>query len=296
MDRQTLASLCVASLLGVLIGITSVTAAAQTESDEQARAAFRLGRAHYDNGDFIKAAEQFEKSYRISKKPELLYNIYVSYRDANMSRQAAEALRGYLTDANDIPNRGQLKARLETLERAIRQEDARAASQPVPVTAPPPSQPGVPAQEPSRAEPQRSAQAAAEPTAEVQAERPTETAPEPEAESRPFTPFILMGVGGAMVISSIVTGVVATLASAKLEKECPSKKNCDPDLKSTKSRGQAMAVTTDILLFGGLVTAGVGVALLFLQNSWDSEPVYEPAPVALGCAPSGCYGSVRLAF
>lgn len=286
MNRRTLTSLCVASLLGVLISVATATVAAQSEADERARAAFRLGRAHYDNGDFVNAAEQFEKAYRISKKPELLYNIYVSYRDANMPRQAADALRGYLKDADDIPNRGQLKSRLEALDRTVRQEDETTASQPTPTVAPPPSQPAVPAaQEPP-------SQTAAEPVSEAGTEQTAETAPQPESESRSLTPFVLMGVGGAMVVGSIITGIVASLDRGKLEKECPSKENCDPDLKSTKSRGQAMAVTTDILLFGGIATAGVGVALFFLQNPSESES----APVALGCGPSGCYGSVRVAF
>jgi hypothetical protein len=281
-----------------MVTVNAATAEAQTEMEEQARAAFRLGRAHYDNGDFLKAAEQFEKAYRLSKKPELLYNIYVAYRDANMTRQAAEALRGYLTDANDIPNRGQLKSRLESLERAIAEEEQKNAAQPVPSAAPAPGTQTVAERQPAQGKPQSSVQTAApsEPVAESQPQQPSETPMDAGGKGRPLTPFILMGVGGALVIGSIITGVMASSASSELKDKCPSKENCDPELKSTKSRGQALAVTTDIMLFGGIATAGVGVVLFFLQSPSESEPSGEPAPVALGCGPSGCYGSVRVAF
>jgi tetratricopeptide (TPR) repeat protein len=280
-------------ILGLFLCFCTAPAIAQNSDDEeQARAAFRLGRAYYDNGDFIKAGEQFDKAYRLSKKPELLYNVYVAYRDADMKREAATALRGYLADAKDIPNRGQLKARLETLERSIREEREKAETSPeaVPIKSaganPPLAQPSQPPE-----------------TVPVGASTPTATPAEPaqgpasSGAKRSLTPFILMGVGGALVLGSVITGIMASSASSELDDKCPSKEKCDPDLESTKSRGITLALTTDVLLFAGIATAGVGAVLFFLQgSSEDSKPDQQSSPVALGCGPRGCYGSVSLAF
>ncbi|HKP60338.1 MAG TPA: tetratricopeptide repeat protein, partial [Polyangiales bacterium] len=114
-------------LLGLLLfGLTLSTAEVRAEeggtaaeNEERARAHFRLGRAHYDNGDFAQAAVEFEEAYRISQRAALLYNIYLAYRDANDTRNAAESLRKYLALEKNIENRGQLEARLASLDRAL---------------------------------------------------------------------------------------------------------------------------------------------------------------------------------
>lgn len=199
------------------------SAFAQSDAEEQARAAFRLGRAYYDNGDFVKAAEEFEKAYRISKKPELLYNVYLAYRDANMSREAAKALRGYLSEVNDIPNRAQLKSRLEALERSIKEEEQQGPA-PQPTTQPQPAAPVTPPpEEAAKPEPAPEAQPPAQPApgAQPETQQPAPAAKKPEAKSGgSITPFILMGVGGAMIVGSIVTGIMASSDQSKLKKEC----------------------------------------------------------------------------
>src|SRR5262245_12340695 len=102
-------------------------AAAPTTSETQAREAFERGRIHYDNGDFPRAAAAFEEAYRLSGRDGLLYNLYLSYRDANNQDKAAEALRAYLTKVEVIENRPQLEARLKALDEGIAQRKAQEA-------------------------------------------------------------------------------------------------------------------------------------------------------------------------
>ncbi|HKU44545.1 MAG TPA: tetratricopeptide repeat protein, partial [Polyangiales bacterium] len=131
------------SLCLVLFGLTSGAEplAAQdggvaAANEEAARAHFRLGRAHYDNGNFAQAAVEFEEAYRISQRAALLYNIYLAYRDANDTKNAAEALRKYLALEKNIENRGQLESRLAALDRSlVENPQPSAAAAPAPTQA-----------------------------------------------------------------------------------------------------------------------------------------------------------------
>jgi tetratricopeptide (TPR) repeat protein len=71
--------------------------AARTMSaiDAEAREHFQLGRSFYEQGSFQQAAEEFEIAYRLSARPQLLYNVYVARRDAGNQPMAIDALRGY---------------------------------------------------------------------------------------------------------------------------------------------------------------------------------------------------------
>src|ERR1700712_5200677 len=82
--------------------------------DEEARERFELGRTFYDAGRFQQAAEEFGEAYKLSGRPQLLYNLYVANRDAANWQLAIEALRGYLDKVPDAPDRINLRARLES--------------------------------------------------------------------------------------------------------------------------------------------------------------------------------------
>ena len=91
----------------------SPPADAAAGSDDDARMHFRLGRAYYDSGRFHDAAREFQMAYDESQRPALRYNLYVSHRDAGNLRASVQALRSYLSEADNIENRAQLAARLE---------------------------------------------------------------------------------------------------------------------------------------------------------------------------------------
>jgi hypothetical protein len=64
-------------------------------SDQQARVHFRAGRGLYDAGRFEQAAQEFEQAYQLSQRPELLFNAYVAFRDANDLGGAVRSLGAY---------------------------------------------------------------------------------------------------------------------------------------------------------------------------------------------------------
>ena len=272
------------------------------EDEEKARAHFRLGRAYYDNGDFAKAAVEFESAYKISQRAALLYNIYLAYRDASDTRHAADALRKYLELEKKIENRGQLESRLAALDRSLAEEAATQTAQPV-ASAPKPT--------PAPAAQATAAQATTEVTAppvESDESAPAEAtqASEPSgARPLPILPIALMGTGGAMVIGSVITGVITLGKKSELSDardQCEMANNCQSlsperaaELESIQSSGKTLAVVTDVLLFGGLAVAGTGAVLFFLQSG--SQEQAPPATTAsLACAPGACLGSLRTRF
>jgi tetratricopeptide (TPR) repeat protein len=237
---------------------------APTKTEEKAaREAFERGRVYYDGGEFDQAAGAFEEAYRLSRRDALLYNLYLAYRDANQQQQAADALRNYLAKVPNIENRGQLEARLHALdqglarEREEREREQRLAATPVPapvVIAPAPAAP--------------------------------EPAPvTPTGHSKKFWAGVgLGGAGAAMMLASIATGVMAKGKQSDLEEMCPNRQ-CEPGLKSTADSGETLAMTTDVLLFGGLAVAAAGAVLvvLDLRSGRDRKLAVDGDCTRFGC-------------
>jgi tetratricopeptide (TPR) repeat protein len=295
-------------LLGLVLGLAQIptitraqVAPSAATMEEQARAHFRLGRAHYDNGNFAQAGAEFEDAYRISQRAALLYNIYLAYRDANDTHKAADALRKYLQLEKDIENRGQLESRLAALDRALAneaQQPAAATPTPAPLTPAPltPAQPLAPMPEAVASAPESTAAPDAA-TAESG----------PRSSAFPVVPVILMGAGGAMVVTSIVTGLMAVSKHGEWEdarKACVRDDSCTSlaparvsELNDVKSSGQALATVTDILLFGGLAVAGTGVVLLLLDSGGSGESAPPSATTAgFACVPGACQAGLRASF
>jgi tetratricopeptide (TPR) repeat protein len=222
-------------------------------SEDEARAHFLLGRSFHDRGEFAKAAAEFEQAYAASGRAALLYNLFVAYRDANDAKRAADALRRYLDLEKNVENRPQLEAKLEAMEAALAAQLIEEAANPQPTAA------------------QAEAQETSEPTEpEPVAAADVEPMEEPHESAFPIGPVIVIGVGGAMMLGSIATGLMASSAQGELEDMCPTRMNCGSDLEDTQSKGETMALVTDILLFGGVAVAAGGAAW-WLFGSSDSE-------------------------
>ena len=251
---------------------------AQSDSEEVARQHFQLGRAQYENGAFREAALSFEHAYELSHREVLWYNIFLAYRDAGDNAKAANALRNYLTRVEKVDTRPQLEARLASLERLVQEEEQRKQQQ---------------AQ--AQAQQAEAQEQAPQPEAAPESVSPTD-APPPEAKKSPsIVPFVLMGVGGAMIIGGVVTGAMASSKQSELEDNCMDKV-CDPKLQSLADEGKTLAVVTDVLLFGGIAAAGTGAVLWFLNNNDSSSEESAPVSATLSCGPKACGGRVGLRF
>jgi len=100
----------------------------ETQLQAEARARFELGHTLYQQGRFVEAAVEFQRAHELSSRPGLLYNLYLAYRDAGRTADAASHLRRYLAEEAEIPNRRMLVTRLQVLESQVARERAAEAS------------------------------------------------------------------------------------------------------------------------------------------------------------------------
>jgi tetratricopeptide (TPR) repeat protein len=259
--------------------------------EQESKAHFKVGKSLYESGRFAEAAAEWNRAFELSQRVELLYNVYVAYRDASDVPRAIDALRRYLQAAElDDATRQNLQARLRAMEEANAKGPAvtvtpsdtsgePSATEPVPAqSAPPASEPPPPEPEPAPAPAAATGSSADDPS---------------------IAPYVLLGVGGALVIGAAITGAIVLGNEKDLEDGCPDQ-GCRTDetidkLDSTKT----LAVVTDVLWISGVVAAGMGTALLLFGGEGDGErdSAARSLPVAsLGCAPGGCSATLRGRF
>jgi tetratricopeptide (TPR) repeat protein len=231
--------------------------------DDAARGHFRVGGILYDEGRFRDAAEEFRKAYELSDRPELLYNMYIAYRDAGLTQEAVAALRGYLEQVDEVPNRRKLEVRLAAMEETLQDRSAEEAA-----TA-------------GRAESSR--------TEELELHE--EVAPE-----RSLLPWIVAGIGAGLVVVGSVTGLMALSRTSDIEDACPGGQ-CPADypLERERDRARRFALATDVLLPLGALAVGTGLLLFFLKKRNDAAP-RPPVEANASCGPGGCAGELRMRF
>lgn len=242
------------------------SAGAALSGDDEARLRFEFGRRYYAAGRFLDAAGEFESAYETSRRPELLYNLFRTYSDAGDDARAARSLRAYLAAPIEIEDRVSLEARLRALEARLEAEPSRA------------------------------------PTGE-----PDEggSAPPPAGGEGGgglgVAAGLTLGVGGVLVLASVVTGVLALDDRASLDGMCDASRACAPGFEEARSRGQALAVATDALWVSGVVALGVGAALLVVELTQTGSAASRAhldgvrigaVQLDLGCTGEGCLARI----
>jgi tetratricopeptide (TPR) repeat protein len=225
--------------------------------DTEARERFELGRTFYEAGRFQQAAEEFAEAYKLSGRPQLLYNLYVANRDAGNWQMATDSLRGYLDKVPDAPDRITLNARLEALE----------------------AQNAVRKKEQAEAEEARRRNA-------VVITRPVRV--------RSNIPWIIASSGGALLAGSIITGVMAKSKDDDLDKVCADGgKICPEWQRSNATKAYALAITTDVLWTVGAAAAVTGLVLWY-SGALDTK---KDVPVAsFGVTQHGLSGSLTVRY
>jgi tetratricopeptide (TPR) repeat protein len=100
--------------------LVSGVARGQAGTDvELAKAHYRTGEIYYERGRYPDAAREFEEAYRLSNRPELLYNMGKSYDGAGDAARALTAYRRFLGAVKASPDRGAVEARITALTRMV---------------------------------------------------------------------------------------------------------------------------------------------------------------------------------
>ncbi len=239
----------------------------QSES-ERAHTIYQAGKVQYDDKNYDAAIAQFREAYkRDCSKHDLLIIISRAYELKGDRVEALKALEMYLERVPNSPDASTHRNGIESLKRQI------AAAPPPAVTAPPPSA--------------------------------TTTAP-PPAEVREHTvlPWLVVGLGGAAVI----TGAILLVAAPKVPSNCNESSGSCTAVPASEDAGQlanerSQAGTSVGERKGGLIAiisgAGViGIGLLWhfleptgpVEKTGNTKPSLVPA-VAPGYAGMSLGGS-----
>ena len=273
------------SLLASVVFLLSLGTAPRVhaQDDDAARQHFRLGQAHYDNGNFAQAAEEFQQAYELSGRSQLLYNVYLAHRDALQTQQARDALHQYLDEVPNPPDEDRLRARLHHLNQAL-------ANQPA-VTEPEVTEPEV--TEPEVTVPEVTVPEVTVPGL-VNPANETDAADAPQGSSP--VPWVLVGTGGALLVGGLVAGGISRGAFSDLQELCPgSVCPAGSDWEATRDRGQRSARMGDSLVIVGLATAATGVVLHFVMKPDDDDEVAR-VNGGVACDGTGCMASVGGTF
>lgn len=274
------AALAAAGLASALLGASAAlapcaaTAQAADEADVRARLRYEAGTNLYRAGDFAGAAREYQAAYDLSGRPNLLYNLYVAWRDAGELRKAADALERYLDAVPDAEDRVNLEARLAAMQQQIAALDAAEAA--------------------------RQAEVQTEPAPEDGGEATREAEPADDDEGGGggpgVVPWVVGGVGVAAIVAGAITGGMSLGLESDLEGACPGNV-CPADRADDVDRLSTLATTTDVLLIGGAALVATGVVLYFVLPRGGDE---GGDAVALrptgGCGPHGCLVGVRGRF
>lgn len=265
MRRRTgwLSALAAVGVLGL------VQPAMGQDADELARKHFESGVAYLQESDYENALRAFEKSYELSKRPEILLNIATVNERRNDLKGAIDALEKFLAAAPQSDQRSTTEARLANLKKRLESESS-AATPPTTTTPPPPT--------------------TTPPTTEPPAAQPVEQKPNIPA-------YVLLGLGAVTAGGAVLTGILAKKEYDDAKDTCSP--NCeDSDLQS----GRTLALTSTILTGVAVVSASVGAVLLFTQKPAAQDArrakrksAYVPR-VFLGVAPGGAMGGAAFGF
>jgi tetratricopeptide (TPR) repeat protein len=250
-----------ALLVLVLSSVTSMVAA--QSDDERAHGHFLAGRSYMDQGRYEDAAEQFQESYHLSERPELLLNTAVAYERAAMFAEAAGALEQWLSvSPEDHPDRRTVTTRAESLrERAESGQTDQTDEGELEALV-----------DESDAETDSSLADAVEESGDGGG----------GIGGLGIVGIITAGVGVALGAAVIGTGVAAHGTYGDLESACPGGA-CSPDRQSDIDSGKSLATVSTALTPVAIVAAAVGVALLIIDLTGDSSD-NESAQARLGVA------------
>jgi tetratricopeptide (TPR) repeat protein len=108
------------------LGVVATPAAAQTTSstealDTEAHALFEAGRLAYSSGRFEEALGHFRRSYELSHRPQLLYNIGQCQDRLRRDADALATFEAFVAAQPDSPQRDEVTARIEILRASAQQ-------------------------------------------------------------------------------------------------------------------------------------------------------------------------------
>lgn len=194
---------------------------------EEASALYASGAAHYERGEYDAAIRDFGRAYELSHAPDLLFNLAQAHRLKGSScTSARDYYRRYLEEVPRAADRAEVEARISEMDRCVQQESAANDSM----------------------------TAIRAPDAERRDDLST-----PSGGKTSFWPWVLVGVGGALLVGGTWMALSVDREYDELAGSCAMA--CDRgSVDALETRG---SVSIGLLVGGGVAVASGAAMLLF---------------------------------
>ncbi len=219
-------------------------------ADVRARELFQKGDTAYAEGRYEEALSAFQEAYDLSGRPQLLFNVSNALERLGRYAEAIDALEKYLASGK-AKDRDVVQKRLANLKKRVDEQkkaEERAREE----------------EEKKRAADNRAEQAAG-PSEKAEPASPPAASPPPSEKPARVLPIVLLGAGGAALVTAGVFGVLTLSARGDVDAGCrpgPAGRICNADAGSAIDRDKTFGLVTDIALVSGIVLGAAGVYFL----------------------------------
>lgn len=277
LDFSTMTRPWLSLAISVLLIGTNVSASAQeaggTDEISEARALFIAGRSAFNEGRYDAALDYFQRSYTLSGKSVLLFNVAQCYDRLRRDDEALTTFEKYLQEVPEAENRAEVESRIGILKAAIaNRQQAPASDMEGDVGQPPPELAAAPSEEGQPAD------------GTVQAVEEDST-PSKKSSSFPFGPVITMGAGGVTGIVGLVIMAGAKGKASDIENVQPGAKTAS-QLESDRKAAKGQWVAGQVILGVGLAAAVGGLVWFLLDGDKETATNvgFQLQPSGLGVA------------
>ena len=212
----------------------------------EARALYETGNTHYNLGEYDQAVAAFKKAYELSQAPGLLFNIAQSYRLKKDYEQASHFYETYLRLKPDAANRADVEARIAEMKTMLEEQKKMGTKAPIGTVSPDGTN--------------------STPTTTTPTTTPTTTTPTTTVEQKDIVApgggkglklagLTTAGVGGALIITGVVFGMMAKGKESDLEDLNNGGAPWDQDAYDAGKRNNTIAIAS-IAVGGAAVVAG----------------------------------------
>jgi hypothetical protein len=225
---------------------------------ERAHTVFLSGKGFLDESNYDKAISYFKDAYSIDCSVHgILPIIATAYERKGDKAEAIHALGEYILRVPNTPDREVIERRIRNLREQLAQERPTATGV---ATAPTATTTGVP-----------SATTTA-PTAS------TGAPPPPSIVEHSAAPWVLVGVGGALVVTGALLLVVGSGKVSTANSTCPGHTGCAQSVADSGNAGRTMETVGIIGGVAGIVGVGAGLVWHFTEGGAAQTASTSPRP------------------
>ena len=261
-----------------------------------ARTAYETGVGHFKAKRYADAIREFNKAYRVDPNPVLVFNMARAFEELKDYDSAIEFYRRYLEMAPEASDRPGVESALRTLEllqkRALEPAKVELSVTSVPDgsrvfldgrevgatplrTELPPGKHFVAVEQKgyARSSTEVNLQVGTPVSEHIDLVKVAAAPSSPEAEhtGNSTAGWILVGMGGALLVGAAVTGTLALQKDGELDGLQSESGGNEADFDATQDEGRTLALTTDGLLLGGAASVITGGVLLFTGGHDESS-------------------------